>query len=216
MGWQPMRTMLKRETTVRPSSCESHPADQPCNEEELSFGLVFATGSWANQGGRLLVGIVLDRFGPRWISTGCAFMCSIGALVFALMSTTTGLAIGYFFIGIGGSGMQMSLQSVSTLFPKRKGLVMAMLSGAFIAATGVFVIFENVHRLADLSLRTLMLIYASVLLLTAVASFIVWPMQPFGVETIAQTQASSDSRPCLIATLPSSSSSPSALPHAAS
>merc|ERR1719352_705962 len=100
-GWPSMRPILRREGLLRSGPCENEPADQACNEQELSFGLIFTIGSWSNQGGRLVVGIILDRIGPRWTSFACALICSIGSVAFAMTSTTLGLASGYFCIGIG-------------------------------------------------------------------------------------------------------------------
>jgi len=187
-GWPSMRQTLRREGALRSSSCDNVPVDEACNEQELSFGLVFTVGSWANQGGRLFVGIMLDRVGPRRTSFSCAVVCSIGAVAFALASNKLELAAGYFCIGVGGAGMQLSLQSVSALFPQNKGLVMAMLSGAFQAASVVFLLFETVHRLLDVSLRALMLGYAAVLVVAAVACLFIFPMKPYGVSAPKVTE----------------------------
>jgi MFS family permease len=177
-----MRPILRREGALRSSSCQEVPANQACNDQELSFGLIFTIGSWANQGGRLFVGIILDRMGPRRTSFACALVCSVGSVIFGLASTTPTFAVGFFCIGVGGAGMQLSLQSASALFPKHRGLVMAMLSGAFQAASSVFLLMETLHRFSDVALRTLMLVYSAALLIAAMICLIIWPMKPFGAK----------------------------------
>eukprot|EP00929_Paragymnodinium_shiwhaense_P003221 TRINITY_DN103655_c0_g1_i1.p1 TRINITY_DN103655_c0_g1~~TRINITY_DN103655_c0_g1_i1.p1 ORF type:complete len:518 (-),score=83.13 TRINITY_DN103655_c0_g1_i1:369-1871(-) len=184
-GWPSLSLALEREGALRSTGCEDIPADEPCNAQDLALGVVFTVGSWANQGGRLFVGIALDRLGPRWTSSLCSMVCGIGAVIFALLPTTTGLAAGYFCIGVGGAGMQLSLQSVSALFPKNKGLVMALLSGAFQAASGVFLLCETIQRFTDTKLSTLILIYAGLLLCMAVVSVVIWPVRPFGTKAAA-------------------------------
>eukprot|EP00928_Gymnodinium_smaydae_P042338 TRINITY_DN28525_c0_g2_i2.p1 TRINITY_DN28525_c0_g2~~TRINITY_DN28525_c0_g2_i2.p1 ORF type:complete len:468 (+),score=57.61 TRINITY_DN28525_c0_g2_i2:41-1444(+) len=182
-GWPSMRTMLLRDQILYSSDCNGLTQGETCEPQELAFGFIFTVGAWSNQGGRLFVGIFLDRFGPRITSSMCALLCCLGAVAFALTSSTAGLAIGLFFIGVGGAGMQLSLQSASALFPENRSLVMASLSGAFQAASGIFLIMETLHRLAGISRMALLLGYAVALFVAMVICSIVWPMRPFGIST---------------------------------
>eukprot|EP00448_Togula_jolla_P019723 CAMPEP_0170574580 /NCGR_PEP_ID=MMETSP0224-20130122/3377_1 /TAXON_ID=285029 /ORGANISM="Togula jolla, Strain CCCM 725" /LENGTH=447 /DNA_ID=CAMNT_0010897249 /DNA_START=24 /DNA_END=1363 /DNA_ORIENTATION=+ len=187
-GWPSVRTILRRDNTLYTAEC-AETGEDPCTEQELAFGMIFAIGAWANQGGRLLVGIVLDRVGPRITATFNALFFAAGAAIFGMADSTLHLSMGLFLIGLGGAGVQMAVQSVSALFPRNKSLVMATLSGAFQMAAGVPLIFERLHE-ADVSRETLMFIYAFIALTAAFVSAVVWPMQPFNVPKVPGRQSS--------------------------
>jgi hypothetical protein len=87
-------------------------------------------------------------------------------------------------IGIGGAGVQLSLQSVSALFPRNKSLVMSSLSGAFQAASGLFLVFELLNDAVGASRQVLLVSYAGVVLGIALASLIIWPDIAFGVKRV--------------------------------
>jgi len=195
-GWPSMRQILLREGAMLPPDCDGAAvADAVCDNQEVSLGLVFTVGSWSNQGGRFFVGIVLDYAGPRWTSCACALVCAAGAAIFAVALTTPAFAAGLFCIGIGGAGMLLSLQSVSALFPQNRGLVMAMFSGAFQAASMVFLLFEFLHRVFDISLRMLMFGYGFGLLGAGTLCLAIWPSRPFCSNT-GPNQEGAAERPC--------------------
>jgi len=193
-GWSSMRELLLRDQVLYdPEECDSIALGEVCDSQELSYGVVFTVGSWANQGGRLLVGIVLDRLGPRRTSAGTVAICGIGAAVFGLTSSETGLLAGLSLIGLGGGGVLLCLQSTSALFPKNRSLVMSSLSGSFQLASGVFLIMETMHRLAQVSKQALFLGYSIVLFIVSGMCLIIWPTLPFGVTQ----KRSNKSRPVL-------------------
>jgi len=89
--------------------------------------------------------------------------------------------------------MQLSLQSVSALFPQNRALVMSTLSGAFQAASSVFLIMDTVHRTTNTPRRTLLFVYAAFLLLATVVCILIWPAKPFGVKKVEASGAGSGS-----------------------
>mmetsp|Transcript_4972 Transcript_4972/g.15842 ORF Transcript_4972/g.15842 Transcript_4972/m.15842 type:complete len:693 (-) Transcript_4972:301-2379(-) len=177
-----------------------------CDARELLFGAVYVVGSWANQFGRLPAGLLLDRIGPRLTSTTSALVLAIGALIFGLASSSVGgLLIGFLLLGLGGAGLQISVQSTAALFPRHRSFAMSCMSGAYQLATGIFVVFEAIHDpgvlgdLPRLSLRWLMFIYVIISLALAVLSFMTWPRRPFsapaaGSSCKASTGTAIDSR----------------------
>ncbi|CAK0884955.1 unnamed protein product, partial [Prorocentrum cordatum] len=127
--------------------------------------------------------------GTRRTTAGCAAICGLGAVVFGLASSETGLSVGLLFIGVGGAGVQICLQSTSALFPKNRSLVMASLSGSFQLASSVFLIMETMHRLVQVSRQALFLGYAAILLFVSGLSLIIWPVLPFGVTRRLSNQS---------------------------
>ena len=184
-GWPSMRKILLRDGTL--DTCNATLADEAllngttiqCKDEELAFGLIFTVGATANQGGRFFVGIFLDRFGPRLTSSGCAILCALGSLLFGFASSTAALSIGLLFIGMGGAGTQLAVQSVSALFPEHRSLVMASLSGAFMLGGGIFLLFELAHQ-GGAGRSGLMCGHAVLALCLAIAAVIMLPSRPFG------------------------------------
>ena len=112
-GWPSLRAVLFLDAHLA-EGCDE--GDAVCDPQLLAFGLVYTVGSWANQGGRLFVGICVDRYGPQRVSAvSCLAFCA-GALVFGLStqlrpsSTTAVLSVAFGLIGIGGAGTQLSVQ----------------------------------------------------------------------------------------------------------
>lgn len=209
-GWPAMRVMLLREAAIQSTSChrnETGTTDEAipseiggggaasldsnidCPERELIFGLIYTAGSWANQAGRLPAGILLDHAGPRVTATLSALIMTAGALTYGLATTSVGgLVCGYLLLGLGGAGVQISVQSTAALFPRNRSLAMSCMSGAYQFATGVLIVFEAIHRPAAgappdapprLSLSWLMTIYAIIGGVLAVLSLTIWPDAPF-------------------------------------
>jgi MFS family permease len=197
-GWPAMRVMLLREAVIQSTSCPrnetstsavSPSSEAKCPERELVFGLIFTVGSWANQAGRLPAGILLDHAGPRVTATLSALFLSAGALTYGLaLTSVAGLVCGYLLLGLGGAGIQISVQSTAALFPRNRSLAMSCMSGGYQFATGVLIVFEAIHRPpagapADapprLSLSWLMIIYAIIGGVLALLSLVTWPDAPF-------------------------------------
>lgn len=202
-GWPAMRRILRREGTPAcdapppmPPSAPSSPRLPPlrletptCDSQEQALSLVFTAGSWANQGVRLPVGILLDRLGPKRTSSASALLFACGSFIFAFATTTGGLAAGFFLIGVGGAGVQLSVQSVSSLWPRNKSLVMSALSGAFQAATIAYLAFELINAATGAARQLLLIAHACAALLAALAALAVFPWVSFGVAAKPQPPA---------------------------
>eukprot|EP00927_Polykrikos_kofoidii_P046942 TRINITY_DN41047_c0_g1_i1.p1 TRINITY_DN41047_c0_g1~~TRINITY_DN41047_c0_g1_i1.p1 ORF type:complete len:508 (-),score=60.93 TRINITY_DN41047_c0_g1_i1:33-1556(-) len=174
-GWASMRAVLLRDGSLR-DNCEDGVKD--CVEQELALGLLYTFGSWSNQGSRLFSGIALDFIGPRRTAILSTIVCSAGILVFSLTTSLPGMSVGILFFGGGAAGVQLALQSVTSLFPKRKSTAMASLSGAFQAASVIFMICNELHK-SGISRQNMLLCYAAVVFVICMCSF-VWPDRPFG------------------------------------
>jgi predicted MFS family arabinose efflux permease len=91
---------------------------------------------------QLPLGVGLDRFGPRWVTSGLMLVGAVGSLIFALAPSFGVLALGRALIGVGMAGVLMgSLKAFSQWFPPQRFATMSGLlvgigsSGALIAAT---------------------------------------------------------------------------------
>ena len=85
--------------------------------------------------------------------------------------------------------MQLAVQSVSALFPANRSLVMASLSGAFQAASGIYLLFEVLHGAGGISRSALLLIHAAIAFAISLSSLLTWPNVAFGLNSKVPTTA---------------------------
>jgi len=145
LGWPSMRAILRHDGVLAEACALGATAGELCTDQELRFGLIYALASWSSQGGRFFVGVILDRFGPRLTTSVSTLIFAVGTVIAAMSLTSFqpsaagagganasafGMTVGFFLLGLGGAGVQLSLQSVSALFPKNRSLVMSSLTGA--------------------------------------------------------------------------------------
>jgi sugar phosphate permease len=57
---------------------------------------------------QLPLGLLLDRFGPRWVNAGLLLLAALGAAIFGLAQSLGGLSVGRALIGVGVSACMMA------------------------------------------------------------------------------------------------------------
>ncbi len=93
-------------------------ADLNINPSQL--GLLTGTYFIAFASSQLPLGIFLDRFGPRVVESFLLIFAAIGALIFSLSNSLTGVIIGRAFIGFGVSACLMAaFKSYVIWFPEK-------------------------------------------------------------------------------------------------
>lgn len=76
---------------------------------------------------QLVVGVLLDRFGSRKLLCGAAFICVVGLVIGAGVTTPLGLAASRFLLGLGSAFAYIGAVYVAMIwFPRRRA---AMLTG---------------------------------------------------------------------------------------
>ena len=115
-GWPSLALLFSMRTW---QGCDE--GDAVCDPQLPAFGLVYTVGSWANQGGRLFVGICVDRYGPRRLRGVVPRLPRRRRLAVdaAAAKLDGGASVAFGLIGIGGAGTQPSVQSVTALFENR-------------------------------------------------------------------------------------------------
>ena len=112
---------------------------------ENELGAVFTCGAWSVQGGRFLVGLARDKYGTRNTVVTCLAMVCVGSVLIATSGSgnLAGMCFGMLFLGMG-SGAQLCVQPVASLFPEATLTAMASLSGAFQLSGLVFLVCSQV------------------------------------------------------------------------
>ena len=183
-GWPNMRSIFRRDGVLLAPTCvasNSSSAAALCPEQEMDFGVIYTLGAWSNQAARLLIGAILDRFGPRITAVTSALLFACGAAIFAFTTSSAGgLAVGFFFIGGGGAGIQLAVQSVAALFPRHKSTAMASLSGAYQLASVMYLLFDLMHR-QGVAVQGMILFECGLAACTALCLLLLLPDLPFGL-----------------------------------
>ncbi len=68
---------------------------------------------------RIIIGALIDRYGPRVVFSGLMVVCAIPTVVFALGDTFTQLLVARLFLGSIGAGFVVGIKMVSNWFPPK-------------------------------------------------------------------------------------------------
>ncbi len=108
-------------------------ADLGIDPSEL--GLLTSTYFIAFASSQLPLGMLLDRFGPRLVEAFLLIFAGVGAIIFAMSDTLTGVIIGRAFIGFGVSACLMAaFKSYVIWFPAN---ILSRVNGFQMAAGGL-------------------------------------------------------------------------------
>lgn len=114
--------------------------DNQCKEQNLRFSLMFTIGSSAFNIVSLVVGWILDHYGPR-------ITCFLGSALMALSCvgfSLTGVDLyipAFLLMAIAGPHEFLSMPHISNAFPEHASTILSALSCAFDASSGVFFVF---------------------------------------------------------------------------
>lgn len=139
---------------------------------------MFTVAAVATNISALPVGTLLDAYGPRVSGLIGSICLAIGALLFAFAADMPFDAYipGYLFLSLGGPFVFISSFQLSNTFPKRSGLILSMLTGAFDASSAVFLILRLLNEnTGAVSIRSFFLFYLTVPVFIAVAQILVMP-----------------------------------------
>lgn len=148
------------------------------------MNLMFTVAAVATNVCALPVGTVLDRFGPRVASlVGCVFLAA-GCLLFAFawdMRPFDGYIPAYFFLALGGPFIYISCFQLSNTFPRRSGLILALITGAFDTSSAIFLFYRLIYAATNGSFwpKKFFLIYLVVPVAIAAVQFAVMPVKSY-------------------------------------
>lgn len=141
--------------------------------EPLTAVMTIASSITAGSG--LLVGIILDRFGPRYTMALAGVMTTSGSVLMSFGDRVSYLLYpAYGSIAFGGMLLLISSFRVAFVFPKHLGTLIGVISCLFDASTGVFVLFKVLFQTFDLWLRDMFLVYAVGGFVLHVMAFAFW------------------------------------------
>ncbi|KAK7416108.1 hypothetical protein QQX98_005436 [Neonectria punicea] len=150
---------------------------------EIRLNLMFTVAAVGTNVAALPVGAILDHYGPRacGIIGGC--FLTVGALLMAYQAVLPfdGLLPGYLFLALGGPFTYISSFQLSNAFPRRSGLILALLTGAFDASSALFLVYRILFNATDgaFNLRRFFLAYLAVPAVILVVQLTLMPTQSY-------------------------------------
>jgi MFS family permease len=175
-GWVGLAQLLARESTV--TTVQLH------NSFVLASSLSLLSP--------LLLGVLLDRKGPRACFCVCMLLVGCGSLIFGLCDITPGsVTAGISLIAFGGSAAQNALMHVSNLFPKGKSLFISLMTVSYQLSACIFTVFAAMNG-DGLPLRAIFLGYTGIIAFLLIVGAVLWPDKPY---SILKPNARSSSKP---------------------
>ena len=137
--------------------------------------------------GALVVGTVLDRYGPKicgFVSSGFLVLGSL-CMAFSERLPFDAYIAASFFLAFGGIFTFVPSFHLSNAFPRYQGLILALITGAFDASAAVFLGFRMIYVSTDgkFGLRALFLAYLIVPVFIIVTQIFIMPDRSYDSRT---------------------------------
>lgn len=141
---------------------------------------IFSWASCAGMVSTLLLGWLLDQYGPRICSAVSNICIAAGCLMFALSTEFESFAFATCLMAFGGPGIQVSIVHLANLFPENQFLTLSLLNGTISISFSVMVAFAFLWEFyPGADYQNLFGSYSLLIIGSAVASVAYWPDKPF-------------------------------------
>jgi hypothetical protein len=143
-GWSALQEVYKGEN-VSANLCTANET-LPCSAQVFQLGLIFSVASTGNMCAGLPMGVLVDVAGPRIAFFVSEVFVLTGAVLLTFASNAFDVYIPAFLImGIGGTGVQVSLMHTSNLFPENKSNVTNAIHACFQLSFLIFALFQLLY-----------------------------------------------------------------------
>lgn len=151
--------------------------------DDIRLNLTFIVASVTANMGALVVGTILDRFGPRVCGFISAGLLVIGSLMMAFSKELPfdAFIFGSFFLSFGGAFTFVPSFHLSNAFPQLQGLILALVTGAFDASAAVMLGFRLIYDATKgrVALKSFFLLYLIVPAFIIVTQIFLMPDRSF-------------------------------------
>eukprot|EP01034_Spumella_vulgaris_P026305 gene26305-32869_t len=145
--------------------------------------MMFMTASFFNFIGPLILGIVLDAWGPRACSILSISLIGLGFGLFSISTQEFRCIIpATCLIAFGGPGVQNAIIHISNLFPMWKASATACITGSFQLSFVVFLLFDILWSTYGIGYRSLFAGYCGICVINLLISIFLWPDSPYSFE----------------------------------
>lgn len=123
-----------------------------CRDQELSLNMMFTIAAVVTNISALIVGSLLDAYGPKFCGIAGSFLVAAACLVMRQADTIVlfdGYVIGYAMLALAGPFSFISSFHLSNAFPASSGLILALLTGSFDSSSAVFLFYRLAYQSSD-------------------------------------------------------------------
>ncbi|KAJ5951666.1 Major facilitator superfamily domain general substrate transporter [Penicillium vulpinum] len=196
-GFAALKPILIREKVYRNlcSQAELEEDVDVCYGQEIRLNLMFTIAAVVTNVSALPVGTILDAYGPRVSGIIGSISLAIGAVLFGTANRLPfdGYIPGYLFLALGGPFVFITSFHLSNTFPKRSGLILSMLTGAFDASSALFLLFRllSEHTEGLVSINNFFAVYLIVPVFIVIAQIFIMPATSYKTagELVLQAEA---------------------------
>ncbi|OJJ50621.1 hypothetical protein ASPZODRAFT_148097 [Penicilliopsis zonata CBS 506.65] len=185
-GFAALKPVLVAEGVYRELCTEEevHLEVEVCSEQDLRLNLFFTIASITANVSALPVGHILDRYGSRVCGVAGCGCLAIGAILMAYSFASAGFdgyMIGNFFLALGGTFIFVPSFQIANAFPKRAGVIVALVTGAFDASAAVYLGYRLMYATSPrlFSPRNFFLGYLAVPVLILLGQLTVLPARDY-------------------------------------
>ncbi|KAJ5177344.1 Major facilitator superfamily domain general substrate transporter [Penicillium coprophilum] len=196
-GFAALKPVLIREKVYRNlcSQAELEEDIDVCYGQEIRLNLMFTIAAVVTNISALPVGTILDAYGPRVSGIIGSICLAIGAALFGTANKLPfdGYIPGYLFLALGGPFVFIPSFQLSNTFPKRSGLILSMLTGAFDASSALFLLFRLLSEQTEdlVSINNFFVAYLIVPVFIIAAQIFIMPSTSYKTagELVQQAEA---------------------------
>ena len=153
-GFAALKPILIKEGVYK-DLCTQEELDEEvevCYEQDLRLNFFFSLASTTANVSALLVGTILDRYGPRVCYLVGSACLAAGSIIMSLafqIDEFDGYTIGNFFLALGGTFVFLPSFQIANAFPKYSGTIVALVTGAFDASAAVYLFYRLTYEGTD-------------------------------------------------------------------
>lgn len=164
-----------------------------CVEQDLKLNLMFTLAAVITNATALLVGSILDNYGPRITGILGSIFIAFASLLLANGKSIVlfdAYLIGYIALAFGGPFVFISCFQLANSFPGRSGLILALLTGCFDTSSALFLFYRVVYQndyIKNLTLKKFFSYYLVVPIFILLCQLFIMPHQSYKtIENIAK------------------------------
>lgn len=188
-GFQPLLHVLKA-SGVFHRVCNDDPDSADggaviiCAEQKRLLEELFLVASCLTNASAIIIGYILDNYGPRvTILIGSVlFFCGNAGFSLAANGAHEWLYLpAYGLLGVGGPFIFMSTLHLSEAFPSHSGLIISLLTGAFDSSSIIYEFFSMIYRGTSgrIGIPEFFTAYCAIPVFSFVYGMLMMPREPF-------------------------------------
>ena len=173
--------------------CDINTLNEVCIEQDLKLNKMFTMAAVVTNATALIVGSILDNFGPKITGIIGSFVIAIAAFLLSQGASITifdAYLIGYVTLAFGGPFVFISCFQLANSFPGNSGLILALLTGCFDTSSALFlfyrIVFQN-NYISNLTLNKFFKFYLIVPVFIFLCQIFIMPHESYKtIEDIAK------------------------------